>query len=92
VSSYADVPLAVRSAGMTVESARAAIEEALTQALKGETAEVSPAEHGVSAAELSDIADKAMAERDLDGKLDIRYVTESREDDGTLMFHPAYGR
>jgi hypothetical protein len=33
-----------------------------------------------------------MADRDATGKLDIRYVTESQEDDGTLMFHPAFGR
>jgi hypothetical protein len=74
---------------MAIESARAAIDKALTKALEGETAEVSPIQHGVSASELSDIADQQMAIRDAAAKLDITFVAESREDDGTLLFRPS---
>jgi len=74
---------------MSIESARAAIDEALTKALKGDTVDVSPADHGVSALELSAIANEQMTERDLLAKHDINFVTESREEDGTLVFRPS---
>jgi hypothetical protein len=73
---------------MSNESARTAIDEALTKALEGEEAEVSPAEHGVTAAELSEIAHQQMALRDANAKLGINYVSESQEDDGRLVFRP----
>ena len=74
---------------MTIESARAAIDRALTKALEGEPAEVSPIEHGISASELSKLADEQMALRDATAKLDISFVTESHEDDGSLLFRPS---
>jgi len=74
---------------MTIESARASVDEALTKALEGETVEVSPSEHGISASELSRIADEQMARRDATAKLDFSFVTESREDDGSLVFRPS---
>jgi hypothetical protein len=74
---------------MTIESARAAVDNALTKALEGETAEVSPIEHGISASELSKIADEQMARRDATAKLDISFVAESREGDGPLLFRPS---
>lgn len=74
---------------MSIESARAAINEALTKALEGESAEVSPTEHGVSASELSGIANEEMAKRDAMAKHDISFVMETREDDGSLLFRPS---
>jgi hypothetical protein len=76
---------------MSIESARAAIDEALTKALEGETAEVSPGDHGVSPAELSEIAGEQMAKRNAAGKLDIDFVTELREADGGVLFRPSRG-
>ena len=73
---------------MTIESARTAIDEALTKALEGEPAEVSPAEHGVSASELSKIAKEQMARRDALAEHEIAFVAESQEDDGRLVFRP----
>jgi hypothetical protein len=73
---------------MTIESARAAVEEALTNALKGEATVVSPTEHGISAAELSEIANEEMARRTAVAKLDVDYVTESQDEDGTVEFRP----
>lgn len=73
---------------MTIESARTAIDAALTKALTGEVAEVSPAEHGVSASELSEIAHQQMARRDALAKHEIAFVTESAEDDGRVVFRP----
>ena len=63
----------------------------MTKALEGETAEVSPGDHGVSAAELSAIANEQMARRNAAAKLDIDFVTELREDDGSLLFRPSRG-
>ena len=74
---------------MGIESARAAIDQALTQALVGEAAEVSPTEHDLSAMELSEIANEQMAQRDAMAKHDISFVMESREDDGSLLFRPS---
>ena len=73
---------------MSIESARAAINAALTRALEGETAKVSPAEHGVSASDLSEIANEEVTKRDAVAKHDINFVTESREEDGSLLFRP----
>jgi len=73
---------------MSIETARAAIDAALTKALEGETTGVSPAEHGISASELSEIANEQVAKRDAVAEHDISFVTESREEDGSLLFRP----
>jgi len=73
---------------MSIESARAAINAALTRALGGETTKVSPAEHGVSPSDLSEIANEEVTKRDAAAKYDIDFVTESREEDGSLLFRP----
>lgn len=74
---------------MSTESARAAVGEALTKALAGETTRVSPTEHGVSAAELAEIANEQRSERDAAARHEISFVTESREEDGTIVFRPS---
>lgn len=73
---------------MSIETARTAIDEAITKALEGQEAEVSPADHDVSASELSEIANEQMARRDASARHEIAFVSESRQDDGRVVFRP----